>query len=68
MRKRDMLNMELMQILEQETTAESIREQQLKTANDETERRRLEKIFGMERARASDRIIATSDRHDNILK
>jgi hypothetical protein len=63
-----MLNMELMQILEQETTAESIREQQLKTANDETERRRLEKIFGMERARASDRIIATSDRHDNILK
>lgn len=68
MRKRDMLNMELMQILEQETTAESIREQQLKSTSDETERRRLEKIFGMERARASDRIIATSDRHDNILK
>lgn len=57
-----------MQILEQETTAESIREQQLKSTSDETERRRLEKIFGMERARASDRIIATSDRHDNILK
>lgn len=30
MKKRDQLNMELMQVLEQETTAESLRENQLK--------------------------------------
>lgn len=68
MRKRDMLNMELMQVLEQETAAESIREQQLRQTVDEIERRRLEKIFGMERAKASERIISTSDKHDNILR
>ena len=68
MRKRDQLNMELMEVLEQETAAESQREFQLKQATDELERRRLEKIFGIERAKASERIIATSDRHDNILR
>lgn len=68
MRKRDQLNMELMDVLEQETTAESQREHQLKQTTDELERRRLEKIFGIERAKASERIIATSDRHDNILR
>ena len=68
MRRRDQLNMELMEVLEQETTAESIRENQLKQTTDELERRRLEKIFGIERAKASERIIATSDRHDNILR
>ena len=68
MRKRDQLNMELMEVLEQETTAESQREHQLKQTTDELERRRLEKIFGIERAKASERIIATSDRHDNILR
>lgn len=67
-KKRDQLNMELMQLLEQETAAETIREQQLRATSDETERRRLEKIFGMERAKASERIIATSDKHDNILR
>ena len=60
--------MELMQLLEQETAAETIREQQLRATSDDTERRRLEKIFGMERAKASERIIATSDKHDNILR
>lgn len=68
MKKRDMLNMELMQLLEQETAAESIREQQLKQTSEEVERRRLDKIFGMDRAKASERIIATSDKHDNILR
>lgn len=68
MRRRDKLNMELMQVLEQETTAESTRESQLKLTTDDQERRRLEKIFGIERAKASERIIATSDRHDNILR
>ena len=68
MRRRDQLNMELMEVLEQETAAESQREQQLKKTSDELERRRLEKIFGIERAKASERIISTSDRHDNILR
>jgi hypothetical protein len=60
--------MELMALLEQETAAETVREQQLRSTQDETERRRLDKIFGLERARASERIIATSDKHDNILR
>jgi hypothetical protein len=45
-----------------------MRENQLKQTTDDLERRRLEKIFGIERAKASERIIATSDRHDNILR
>lgn len=57
-----------MLVLEQETAAESIREQKLKQTTDEKERKRLEKIFGLERAKASERIIATSDKHDNILR
>ena len=68
MKKRDQLNMELMQVLEQETTAESLRENQLKQCVSQDEYQRLEAQFGMERARASERIIATSDRHDTILK
>jgi hypothetical protein len=67
-KKRDALNMELMALLEQETAAETVREHQLRATSDETERRRLDKIFGLERARASERIIATSDKHDNILR
>lgn len=35
---------------------------------DEKERNRLEKIFGMDRAKASERIVATSEKHDSILK
>ena len=67
-RKRDELNNELMGVLEEETTCETLRENKLKQTVDETERRRLEKIFGIERAKASERIISTSDRHDTILR
>jgi len=49
-KRRDQLNAELMRILEQETAAEQHREQQLQLAKDEKERKRLEKIFGLERA------------------
>jgi hypothetical protein len=56
--------MELMKILEQESTAETIREMQLRQTADEKERVRLEKIFGVERAKASERIVATSEKHD----
>lgn len=54
-------------MLEEETAAEASREAQLKEAT-ESERRRLEKVFGVERAKASERIIAISDRHDAILR
>jgi hypothetical protein len=67
-KRRDELNMELMTVLEEETNAEGERENILRKATDEAERRRLEKIYGVERARASERIIQTSDRHDEILK
>lgn len=67
-KRRDELNMELMKVLEEETNAEAGREQALKHATDEAEKRRLEKIYGVERARASERIVHTSDRHDEILK
>ena len=46
MRKRDELNLELMQLLEHETTAESLREQQLKMCGNELERAKLERQFG----------------------
>jgi hypothetical protein len=60
--------MELMQVLEQETTAESMRENRLRQCATEGERRKLEQQFGLERAKASERIIQTSDRHDQILR
>ena len=60
--------MELMRVLEVETQAEALRENKLKQTGDETEMRRLEKIFGIERAKASEKIIMTSDRHDVILR
>lgn len=68
MRRRDQLNIELMQVLEQESAAETVRELQLKQTQDEKERHRLEKIFGMERAKASERIVSTSEKHDMILR
>ena len=56
-----------MNILESETQAETYREEQLRDADD-VSRRRLEKIFGVERAQASERIISISDKHDKELK
>lgn len=55
-------------MLEVETQAEAQRENKLKQTSDETELRRLEKIFGIERAKASEKIIMTSDRHDVLLR
>lgn len=67
-RRRDQLNLEMMQILEQESAAETIREMQLKQTSDVKEKNRLEKIFGVERAKASERIVSTSEKHEQILK
>ena len=44
-------------MLEQETNAESLREGQLLSCTDEDERVRLERQFGQDRAKASERII-----------
>lgn len=66
-KKREQQNQELMNVLEAETQAETARESQLREADD-VSRRRLEKIYGVERAQASERIILISDKHDKELK
>jgi hypothetical protein len=53
-------NNELLAILEEEQKEEALREAKLREVTDENERKRLEKIFGIERARASERIVNTS--------
>jgi len=39
----------------------------LKEISDENERKRLEKIFGIERAKASERIVNASAEHERII-
>jgi hypothetical protein len=51
----------LLAILEEEQKKEGEREMKLREVNDEAERKRLEKIFGIERARASERIVNASN-------
>ena len=57
-----------MAILEDEQKNEAEREAKLAEVTDETERRRLEKIFGIERARASERIVNASTEHEVQLR
>ena len=57
-----------MKVLERESLAETARERQLSAVCDENERARLEKIFGRERAQASELIISTSEKHDRLLR
>ena len=54
-------------ILEEEQRNEAERENQLRQITDENERKRLEKIFGIERAKASERIVNTSAMHEQKL-
>lgn len=60
-------NAELLAILEEEQRAEADREAKLRQVSDESERKRLEKIFGIERAKASERIVSASSQHERIL-
>lgn len=60
-------NAELLAILEEEQRAEAERENKLKSVSEENERKRLEKIFGIERAKASERIVNASSEHERIL-
>jgi hypothetical protein len=57
-------NNELLAILEEEQRNEGDREAKLRQVRDENERKRLEKIFGIERARASERIVSASTEHE----
>lgn len=54
-------NEELLKVLEEEQKREENREKQLSTVTNDAERSRLEKIFGMERARSSQRIVSLSE-------
>ena len=54
-------NEELLQILEDEQQREAGREQQLAAAASDIERNRLDKIFGLERAKSSQRIVSISE-------
>ncbi|OQS05754.1 hypothetical protein THRCLA_02151 [Thraustotheca clavata] len=57
-------NQELLHILEEEQAAEEQREIILRNASDAAERRRLEKIFGVERNQASERIMHITEEHE----
>lgn len=56
-----------MGILEEEQRNDAEREDKLKEIQDENERKRLEKIFGIERAKASERIVNASNEHEKIV-
>ena len=49
-------NQEMLAVLEEEQAAENEREDMISKVDDQQERKRLEKIFGMERAKAQARI------------
>lgn len=66
-------NEELLQILEEEQRLEEGRERQLAAAASDIERSRLDKIFGLERAKSSQRIVGISEysplrAHNSALK
>lgn len=61
-------NEELLQILEEEQRAEDEREATLAQVDDPSQRKRLEKIFGVERAKANDRIINITAQHELALQ
>lgn len=55
-------------MLEEEQAAENEREQTMNSISDPSEKKRIEKIFGMERAKAQARIQQISDKHDDEIK
>ncbi|EQC41544.1 hypothetical protein SDRG_01506 [Saprolegnia diclina VS20] len=57
-------NQELLHVLEEEQAAEEQREIILRNAADASERRRLERIFGVERNMASERIMRLTEEHE----
>eukprot|EP00743_Colponemidia_sp_Colp-15_P004376 GILK01004719.1.p1 GENE.GILK01004719.1~~GILK01004719.1.p1 ORF type:complete len:797 (-),score=226.44 GILK01004719.1:158-2548(-) len=60
-------NIELLEILKDEQRKETDREHILAKVDNPLERRRLEKIFGVERAEASDKIMQITETHEKEL-
>jgi len=60
-------NEDLLLVLEQEQRNETDREIELTKVTDPNERRRLEQLFGVERARASERIMQHTAEHEAVL-
>ena len=60
-------NEQLLRVLEEEQHSEQQREQMIAQVQAVTERRRLEKIFGIERAKASERIMLLTEEHEVAL-
>ncbi|GAB9463402.1 hypothetical protein Gpo141_00000864 [Globisporangium polare] len=60
-------NEELLQVLEEEHHAEEQREYLLRQARDPSEKSRMESIFAKERARASERIMRITQKHEQAL-
>ena len=58
---RKQFNDELLRILEEEQSNENRREEQLQNAKSQNEANDLEKKFGLERAKASQRILDVSE-------
>lgn len=65
LRKR--FNNELLQILEEEQRKENQREAQIQAISNPAEAERVERQFGIERAKASQKIIAVSNEHEQII-
>jgi len=60
-------NAELLELLNTEQKIEEEREKMLENIKSDEERKRLERIFGIERAKASGRIIKLSEQHEKAL-
>lgn len=60
-------NAELLELLNTEQKIEEEREKMLENIKDNEEKKRLERIFGIERAKASARIIKLSEQHEKAL-
>ena len=59
--------MHLLQVLEEEQQSEDKREKTLRSVKDPVERRRLDKVFAVERAKASERIVLITEDNELVL-
>ena len=59
--------MHLLKVLEEEQQSEDKREKTLRSVKDPVERRRLDKVFAVERAKASERIVRITEDNELVL-
>ena len=57
----------LLKVLEEEQQSEDKREKTLRSVKDPVERRRLDKVFAVERAKASERIVRITEDNELVL-